>query len=58
MLAVITHFVVREIAPDVCRLVINLPNFGWVVSHLSKTGDERERHPTPNGQCKKHDAWN
>lgn len=58
MLAVITHFVVREIAPDVCRLVINLPNF-WVGRQpLSKTGDEREKHPTPNGQCKKHDAWN
>lgn len=50
MLAVITHFVVREIAPDVCQLVINLPNLGWVVSHLSRAGDEREKHPAASAR--------
>ena len=43
MLAVMTHFVEREIAPAVCQLVISLPNRGCVVSHLSMAGDEREK---------------
>lgn len=43
MLAVMTHFVEREIAPEVCQLVISLPNRGCVVSHLSIAGDEREK---------------
>ena len=43
MLAVMTHFVGREIARAVCQLVISLPNRGCVVSHLSIAGDEREK---------------
>jgi len=43
MLAVMTHFVEREIAPEVCQLVISFPNRGCVVSHLSIAGEEREK---------------
>ena len=43
MLAVMTHFVSREIAPAVCQSVISLPNRGCVVSHLFIAGDEREK---------------